>query len=384
VEAEAAITAPEVAAAGGGNANGTPPSNNSPTSPRTVNTPTPSSSNVEGFAYVLNNQSANISAYSIDATTGALSEIPGSPFASLGALPEAMSITPSGEFAYVANYGSKNISGYSINGTTGVLTSVGAAVDVIGRPLSIAAHPSGRAIYVVMHEEPSHPMLDVSRSWITGFAIDTASGELTSIGSVSFQSYSGHITVDPSGRFVYVTNAGASQILAYSVDQTTGELSETAESPFGTTRNPEDITVAPSGKFAYMGGSFGTFGYNVDAETGALSEIAGSPFAPTSAIFHPAGRFAFEYEYDANYTPHLFTLTIDPDTGVLTKVGETAGLGLMQAFSPSGKFAFVPHSLEDTVSVYGIDTDTGHVTDKGGAVPTGRDPQTITTTPVRP
>jgi DNA-binding beta-propeller fold protein YncE len=55
----------------------------------------------------------------------------------------------------------------------------------------------------------------------------------------------------------------------------------------------------------------------------------------------------------------------------------------MGAFSPSGKFAYVAH-LEDTVSVYGIDTDTGRVTDKGGAVPTGRLPQTITTTPVRP
>lgn len=32
------------------------------------------------FAYVANNGSANVSAYTIDATTGALTPIPGSPF----------------------------------------------------------------------------------------------------------------------------------------------------------------------------------------------------------------------------------------------------------------------------------------------------------------
>jgi S1-C subfamily serine protease len=41
-------------------------------------------------------------------------------------------------------------------------------------------------------------------------------------------------------------------------------------------------------------------------------------------------------------------------------------------------------ATEDKVSIYGIDTDTGRVTDKGGAVPTGRLPQAMTTTRVRP
>jgi 6-phosphogluconolactonase (cycloisomerase 2 family) len=41
-------------------------------------------------------------------------------------------VDPSGKFAYAANYGSANVSAYAINGTTGALTAVAGSPFVAG------------------------------------------------------------------------------------------------------------------------------------------------------------------------------------------------------------------------------------------------------------
>ncbi len=66
------------------------------------------------FAYVANSGSSNVSAYTINATTGALTAVPGSPFAA-GTTPVSVTVDPSGKFAYVANSGSDTVSAYTID-----------------------------------------------------------------------------------------------------------------------------------------------------------------------------------------------------------------------------------------------------------------------------
>ena len=74
------------------------------------------------FAYVANINSKNVSMYTINATTGALTSI-GTIAAELS--PSAVAVDPSGKFAYVANYFSNSISMYTIDATTGALTLIG-------------------------------------------------------------------------------------------------------------------------------------------------------------------------------------------------------------------------------------------------------------------
>ena len=69
-----------------------------------------------------------------DATTGALSEVAGSPFAA-GSFPSSVAVAPSGKIVYVS--GGNNISAYTINATTGALTSIGTAVAAGTLPNSI-------------------------------------------------------------------------------------------------------------------------------------------------------------------------------------------------------------------------------------------------------
>jgi hypothetical protein len=89
------------------------------------------------FAYVANALSNDVSVYGINATTGALTPVPGSPFAAdFGSISVAFS--PNGQFAYVANDFADNVSAFSINTTTGALTAVpGSPFAAGGSPTSV-------------------------------------------------------------------------------------------------------------------------------------------------------------------------------------------------------------------------------------------------------
>ncbi|MFH1147247.1 MAG: beta-propeller fold lactonase family protein [Pseudomonadota bacterium] len=63
-----------------------------------------------------------ISAYSINAGTGALTAVAGSPFAT-GSQPTSIAVDPTGKFVYVGGDWS-GVSAYSINVGTGTLTSI--------------------------------------------------------------------------------------------------------------------------------------------------------------------------------------------------------------------------------------------------------------------
>src|SRR5215469_8039370 len=74
------------------------------------------------FAYVTNNSSNSVSAYSVDPAAGTLTEPAGSPFAA-GSNPYSVTVDPSGAFVYTANE-SGSVSAFSINATTGALTPI--------------------------------------------------------------------------------------------------------------------------------------------------------------------------------------------------------------------------------------------------------------------
>lgn len=83
------------------------------------------------FLYALNVNAKSLSAFTIDSTTGALSPIAGSPFSAPNAGGTAIGIDPSEKYLYVTAYGTGAMSIaldsmliYSVNATTGALSQV--------------------------------------------------------------------------------------------------------------------------------------------------------------------------------------------------------------------------------------------------------------------
>jgi YVTN family beta-propeller protein len=69
-----------------------------------------------------NSGSNDVSMYTINATTGALTSIG---TIAAGSTPTSIAIHPSGKFAYVTNSASNDVSIYSIDAATGALTLIG-------------------------------------------------------------------------------------------------------------------------------------------------------------------------------------------------------------------------------------------------------------------
>jgi 6-phosphogluconolactonase (cycloisomerase 2 family) len=85
-------------------------------------------------AYLYVTTGTNIVGYAIDATTGALTALPGFPVAA-GANAYSITIDPLNQFLYVANDGAANVSGFRLNASTGALTPMS------GSPFPAGNHP---------------------------------------------------------------------------------------------------------------------------------------------------------------------------------------------------------------------------------------------------
>ena len=279
------------------------------------------------FAYVANagddfSSDGSVVFYTINPTTGALT-FTGSMMGNCPGLcaPESVAVDPSGKFAYVPNGGgeSTGVATYTINATSGALTFTG-MVLVDGYAVSVAVHPSGKFAYA-----PNANSIPGSSGNVSMYTIDATTGELTSIGTVAAGTIAAEpnpnaMAVDPTGKFAYVANSGASDVSMYSINATTGLLTSVGLIDAGTT--PLSVAVDPSGKFAYVtnAGSNDVSMYTIDSTTGALTQIGtiAAGKIPTSIAIYPSGMFAYVANSNSN---DISIYSIDAATGALTLIG---------------------------------------------------------------
>ena len=116
----------------------------------------------------------SVAAYSLNADTGALTAVVGSPFAA-GKGAYAVTSDPSGTFVYVVNeenVGANNVSAYTINPDSGALTAVaGSPFPTGAESTGVMTDPSGKFLYVP----------NTGDNTISVFAIDANTGALTPV-----------------------------------------------------------------------------------------------------------------------------------------------------------------------------------------------------------
>ncbi|MHB8356830.1 MAG: beta-propeller fold lactonase family protein [Vulcanimicrobiaceae bacterium] len=323
------------------------------------------------FAYDTNNNSGNVSAYTINATTGALTAVTGSPFAA-GAYSDGVAVYPTGKFAYVTNNSDNNVSAYTINVATGALTPVAGSPFAAGSgPNGVAVDPTGKFAYI-----PNQGSNNVS-----AYTINVATGALTAVAGSPFAAgaYPVGVAVDPTGKFAYVANHSGGNVSAYAINATTGALTAVAGSPFAAGSGPFGVAVDPTGKFAYVTNITATnvSAYTINATTGALTAVTGSPFTagsyPMGVAVDPTGKFAYVANQLSN---NVSAYTINAATGALTPVaGSPFAAGANPngvAVDPTGTFAYVANHGGGNVSAYAINATTGALTPVAGSPFTAR------------
>jgi 6-phosphogluconolactonase (cycloisomerase 2 family) len=335
---------------------------------------------VSKFAYVADQYVNLLSAYAIDSATGALTEIPGSPFPARS--PRSLSADPQGRFLYTADgFDSATVSAYAIDATTGCLTEIlGSPFAARSVPAAVMVDPLGRFVYVANQYDGT----------ISAFTVSPANGALTEVAGSPFVSGSWPVgvTVAPSGKVLYVANWISGSVSAYTIDAVSGSLTEITGSPFEAGVGVFQIAITPSGQFAYAAvqGTDAVMAYSISSSSGTLTEIPGSPFSAGSAPYFvtvdPSGRFVYTANF---YSNDVSGYAIDQTTGALTAIagspfpaGQAPG-GLTTDLA--GKFLYTANFGSDNSSGFAIDPTTGALTPiPDSPFATGHNPISVTTT----
>jgi len=290
------------------------------------------------FLFVLNPATNGISMFQIDSSTGAITEVPSSPFSAgrtvnlnqAPSLPVSLATEKSGKYLYVGYTGgnfsnTSAITPFAIDaGNLRLTLTDQLSFDVNFNPLQMFSDPRGLFLYIL---QGLNPFTGVSNGGANVYSITPTDGSLAFNGSAGGGSEGRSMASDPQGRFFYegtgqfqgfvfwgaispldgtsdpnsqflvlgesnfpatmfVESSGkflyvqqSAGLVIYSIDQTTGQptpLTAPLASPVFQLGN---IVADPAGPFLYAGSAAGIRVYQVSPTNGSLSEITGSPFA---------------------------------------------------------------------------------------------------------
>jgi 6-phosphogluconolactonase (cycloisomerase 2 family) len=320
------------------------------------------------FLYVSNSLSGNISGYEIDTTTGSATPLSQGPVPVVR--PVGLAAHPSGRFVYVSNYVTAgSVSGFAVDPVTGALAAVpGSPIAAGDKPYSVAISPSGAFLFAANFDSND----------VSVYRIDPASGSLTSVGPRVPVSSPYMVAVSPGAEHVYIPSANDATVSAFELDGTTGALTPIPGSPFavpGISQSPTAppgfgampgyVALDPSGRFAYVSGlaSYEIIGYARNQATGALTLLPSFPVPtapePFQIKFSPT---ASKLYVSSGGTPFgrvdgsIATFTVDSATGALTPSGTFLSGSATASIdlTESGAFVYGANAYSDTVTSFAI------------------------------
>ncbi len=264
-------------------------------------------------------------------------------------------------FLYAASYGTKEVYTFQIMADTGSL-KFKAISETGANPQGIAANPTAKCLYAT----------NLIGGTVTEFQLKQGipvpqQGAPT----VAAQQQPFWVVVDPSGKYVYVTNYQSNNILGYTIDPATCALAP-MNAPFAAGMNPTQVVINAKTTCAYVANRYDTDKsisvHSID-DKGALtykSKVSLGKLFTDAIALHPNGKCAYAVN-DNTPDPQpkagtVYSFTVDAATCALTPVpkGEvSAGLTSQNIIiHPSGKWAYVVNHFSNSVTGFSIDEST--------------------------
>ncbi len=264
------------------------------------------------FLFVATSQN-NIEMYTIDPNTGALQEVPNSPFASPTTRPQFLSTETSGQFLYVVDMpGSSGpnvsaVESFQIDAVNlDLIPTAAGATDLPGLFVGGATHPSGKAFYVFCNSPSSTPNLPFFLLFDSSNGTFTARDILPS-GSTDART----LALDPQGLHVAISVAGAVISQDLQQDGTLGS----ANVSMSVTGSPDFMTLDTLGQFLYVtlfsGANYSIHFYSATS----LQELPDSPLA---AAFPSVSSWITDPTAPLIYADKVYQ--VDPQTGLLNSI----------------------------------------------------------------
>jgi 6-phosphogluconolactonase len=208
-------------------------------------------------------------------TTGVPTAITGSPFPS--GTNSYLTTDPNGQFVFTSiDDAPGGIFGFTI-GSTGALTEIPGSPFAIPGQTVANSQPAG----IAANENNVYAALTGSNQ-IAAFSITTGTGVLTPVANSPFAAGTAPTALVLSNSFLFAINSADSTISGYSVDSSTGALAPLANSPFSIAGTA--LTADYTGEYLYVSGATGIQAFTIDSTAGNLTPISGSPFAASDVL----------------------------------------------------------------------------------------------------
>jgi 6-phosphogluconolactonase len=305
--------------------------------------------------------------------------------------PLAAAAQQSSNFAYVGTY-TPNGGGiylFRIDPVTAALTQL-QVIDDIRNPTWLALNPAQTHLYAVSEIDNFQ---GTQNGAVVSYAIDSGSMQLKRLGAVkSGGTTPAHLSVHPSGKFVFVANYGGGNVAVFPVgaDGALGEATDVRPSvgPRHHVRASSDlpgqfalsdhdgphlhmVAPDPSGQFviANDAGLDLTLVWRFDAAAGRLLPadvpvITAPPgSAPRHFAFHPNARVFYNlYEHDAkvavyDYDASRGGLKLKQVVSSLPAKFEGSNLSAEILMTADGRFLYVSNRLHNAVAVFSVAAD---------------------------
>jgi 6-phosphogluconolactonase (cycloisomerase 2 family) len=278
------------------------------------------------FVYVGSYQGGNtVVGFTINPSTGVLTEIPGSPFATTND-PRGLTVDPTGNYLFLADSMSPSVEVMQITPVTGALTNDATKPAGATGFYEVAASPSGNYVYFSANGFGA----SFGSGPIAGFSIGSG-GALTTLAGSPYAAGTNLSTVviDPTGTYLYAGDSelgAGGRIFGYTITPSTGVLVPINGSPWNISYPAQSMSMDPTGRFLYSSTSYGNpyiVAYAINPFTGALTAISGSPFNVSEPEFSIAADPTGQYVYGAGWTYYsdIFEFNLNTTTGALTVPG---------------------------------------------------------------
>jgi 6-phosphogluconolactonase len=280
------------------------------------------------YLYSTNHTSGNVSAFALDAKTGALQLLNTVPS---GAGSSYVSLDQTGRYLLAANGNGGSVAVFALKADGSIGERTGLDQHTGHGPN--AARQATPYAHCIIADPTNHFLLsaDLGTDHVYVYKFDATNGKITPTDPafVSVQPGFGprHLVFHPNGKIVYLLNEMGSAIVAFSWDSSKGALAQiqsitTLPADFTAANNAAEIVVRPDGKFLYATnrGRDSIAVFSIDPATFRLThlqDIATQGQTPRVLSLDPTGQWIIAGNEDSG-TAMVFRVNVQ--TGLLTPV----------------------------------------------------------------
>ncbi|MEP6946409.1 MAG: hypothetical protein ABJA02_10860 [Acidobacteriota bacterium] len=324
-----------------------------------------------GFVYVATDSAtANmIYGFSVNETTGELTALSGFPVATgyIGSgftNLELTTIDPLNKRLYVGNRGSSNVSAYSIDTTTGALTPMPfSPIATVANERTLKVHPSGSPLIIGADTFASFVITSTTATAAPGSPYAMPTGVSPSVS-----------TLTPDGSYYYAGGNSGNFFGGYAINSATGEMTALPGNPFDSgSTNPVPTATDSAGRL-YLSSSRQALARVYTLSAGVPTAVTGSPFSMTETGFAAVGRIAptGNFWVQPNRTRnHLYSIAIS-GSGAATSLSVVSGspfvtggtTSLTMVFNAAGDNIFVANGGTRNITRFAFNPATGVLSDQ--------------------